>query len=332
MNPLQRIADLEAQVASLTAENLGLKSRSNGNGYVDLNKLLNDIGARIDRAGQIMREDFTGKLAGLIAPYIDTTLRRCAELEAKQEELEKIFEQHRKAVAGAAAELEVAFVKMRKEAGKDWKQHRDMMHEDFGQMNGFAQWFLQEMEKNVRAQNAAAINCNSAVSACESLTKTMAVPVEQALKRLRMIGDRGEEDINRAAQHLRDTYQRLREPVLKRVTALLAVSLVVFLSVSVFTMWSVRRALNTDWQEMSEHSEQQKQEVKDLLDKTLEEVKEAQIERESKVKLWDAFMKTLTPQQRQAIVGRVREQVGDAERKRIDAQMSASYEQMNGTR
>jgi hypothetical protein len=130
---------LEAQVASLTAENAGLKSRSNGNGHVDLNKLLNDIGARIDRSGQIMREDFTGKLAGLIAPYIDTTVRRCAELEAKQEELEKRFEAHRKAVAGSAAEMDAAFVKMRKEAAKDWKAQRDEISKDFAREEQIAE-------------------------------------------------------------------------------------------------------------------------------------------------------------------------------------------------
>lgn len=337
-DPLDRIGKLEAEnetkdrrIESLETENAALKARSNGNGngHFDQNKLLEAIGSRIDRSGQVMREDFTGKLAGLIAPYIDTTLRRCAELEAKQEELEKRFEQHRKAVGGAAAEFEAAFVKMRKEAAKDWKQHRDTMQEDFGKMNGFAQWFLQEIEKNVRAQNAGAIHLNKAVSACESMTKMMAAPVDEALVRLRTIGERGEEDINRAATNLRNTYHRLREPVLKRVTALLAVCLVVFLSLSVMSMWGVRHALNNDWQDMAEHSEQQKQDIQAMLDKALSDAKEAQIERESKVKVFDALMVTLAPQERAALWGRVMEQTRKDGEKRLDDQIDAGRERLN---
>jgi hypothetical protein len=134
--------------------------------------------------------------------------------------------------------------------------------------------------------------------------------------------------INRAGNNLVKAYQDLREPVLKRVTVLLTVCLVVFLSLSVFTMWSVRRALNNDWQEMSEHSEQQKQDVQGLIDKAFADAKEAQIERESKGKMWDALMKTLTPQQRSALWEQVRDQMRKDGEKRLSDQMGAGYKQM----
>lgn len=126
-SPLQRIADLEAQVAALTAENNALKARTNGsgNGHLDAEKLIEVVGLRIDRSGQLLREDFTGKLAGLISPYIDKTLQQCDEVAAKQDDLEKKFKEQKKAVAGSAADLEASFVKMRKEAAKDWKAQRD---------------------------------------------------------------------------------------------------------------------------------------------------------------------------------------------------------------
>lgn len=133
-HPLQRVADLEARVTALTAENEALRARinghGNGNGLLDADKLVEAITLRIERSGQLLREDFTGKLAALIAPYIDKTLRQCEEVAAKQDDLEKRFREYKKSVAGSAAELEASFVKLRKEANKDWKAQRDIIQED----------------------------------------------------------------------------------------------------------------------------------------------------------------------------------------------------------
>jgi urease accessory protein UreF len=72
--------------------------------------------------------------------------------------------------------------------------------------------------------------------------------------------------------------------------------------------------------------------LKELIDKTIEEAKESQLDREIKVKMWDAMLKTLTPQQKEAVISKSREQVNQAERKRIDDQMKSSYEQVEGRR
>lgn len=331
-NPMQRVADLEAQVAALIAENTSLKARTNGNGHLDTNKLIEAVGSQIDRSGQILREDFTGKLAALIAPYIDSTIRRCAEVEKQQGELEKKFEQHRKAVGGSAAEMETAFIKARKEAAKDWKAQRDQIQADLARVDGFAVWFNGELQKSAQHNNGTVASCNLAAERCRELAERLSVPVEQTIEHLGQIQSQGEKVITRAGQRLTDAYDNLREPVLNRVTALLVVSAVIFMSFAVFTLWGTRRIINTNWQELTEHSEQQKQEMKGLLDKTLEEVKEAQIDREIKVKMWDELMKTVTPQQRQDLVTKLREQVRKVGDKRLGDQMSAGYEQMNGKR
>jgi hypothetical protein len=331
-SPLQRIADLEAQVAALTAENNALKAKPNGNGHLDAERLLDVVGLRIDRSGQLLREDFTGKLAGLISPYIDKTLRQCEEVASKQEDLEKKFEEHRKAVAGSAAELEAAFVKLRKEAAKDWKAQRDLIQDDFGQVDKFAKWFRGELQAAGKQLGEAVTGCNLAARACHEAAKGMDVPVEQSLERLGKAEARSEKVINQAAQRLTKAYEDLREPVLWRATALVLVVALVCGAFAVVTVWGTRRAIDANWQELAEHSERQKQEMKGLLDKALEEQKEAQVDREIKVKMWDELMKLGTPQQRQELLQKLREQVRKAGDKRLDEQMQAGYEQMNGKR
>ena len=99
---------------------------------------------------------------------------------------------------------------------------------------------------------------------------------------------------------------------------------------AIITLWGTRRALDTNWQDLSAHSEQQKQEMKGLLDKALEEQKEAQVDREIKVKMWDELMKGLAPEKRMEVIGRLREQVRKAGDERLGNQMQSSYDQMYG--
>jgi hypothetical protein len=61
-------------------------------------------------------------------------------------------------------------------------------------------------------------------------------------------------------------------------------------------------------------------------------VKEAQIDREIKVKRWDAFLKTMTPEQQQTVVMRLRDQLRQAEEERLDDRMGAGYDQLNKKR
>ena len=329
-NLMQRIADLEAQVAALTAENNTLRVRSNGNGHFDSEKMAEAIGARIERSGQLLREDFTGKLAGLISPYVESTLRRCAEIEGRQGNLEKRFEEHRKVVANSAAEMSNAFVLMRQEMAKDWNAQREQIQNDFSHVDAFVKWYTAELQKNGRGSAEAVASCNRAVTACRDLTEKMSTPVTQTLEHLDDIRSWGEGVITSAAGHLTDTYKKLRRPVLKRVTILLVATIVIHLFFGSVVLWRNRAVLDTNWQALTEHSEQQKQEMRGLLDKAMEEAKESQIDREIKVKMWDALVKSLTAQQRVSLIDKFRGQVNGAERSRLDAQMESGYDQMYG--
>ncbi|MGA9997415.1 MAG: hypothetical protein WBP93_18495 [Pyrinomonadaceae bacterium] len=333
INPMQRISDLEAQVATLTAENKSLQLNGNGNGHLDLEKLIEKlVGKEFDRFGRLFREEYTGKIAGMITPYIENTVRRCADTEKKQTTLEDRFKAHEEAIGKNADSVTSTFKKLRAEAEKDWKTYRAQMQEDFGRVDEFVKWAEAETANNWQENTRATTNCTLAVSVCTDLLKKLDKPVEESIKHLKQVKQHGDSVINSAAEDLTKTYRSLRQPVLSRVTLLLIFSIFIHLGVGTVVLWRNRSLIDTNWQELSAHSDQQKQEIKGLLDKTIEEAKESQIDRELKVKMWDALMKSLSPQQKEAVISKFREQVNEAERKRINDQMKSSYEQMNEER
>jgi hypothetical protein len=278
---MQRVADLEARVTALTAENEGLRARinghGNGNGPLDIDKLIEAIGLRIDRSGQLLREDFTGKLAGLIGPYIDKTLRQCDEVAAKQDDLEKKFKEHKKTVAGSAAELEASFVKIRKEANKDWTAQREKILEDLGYVDSFVKWFQAEMLKNAQHGNAAVAACNAVALRCQEVAAKMSVPTEETVKHLEALRVKGEESIKRAERSVTDAHKAVRPTMMKLAGVMLAAAIFMQLGFGAFILWRIRTEINTNWQELANQSEEQQKVMKGLLDKTLEEVKESQM-------------------------------------------------------
>lgn len=328
-NPMQRISDLEAQVAALTAENQSLRANKNGNGHVDIGKVIADS---FDRYGRLFREDLTVRVASHITPSIENTMRRCKEVEERQTALEEKFKTHQEGVGKSADAMAASFRKLRAEAEKDWNAHRAKMQEDFGRVDGFVNWLEAEIKKSWQENLNATTNCNLAVRKCNDLLKKLDRPVEESIAHLHQIKTHGDTIIASAAEDLKNTYRRLRQPVLKRVSILIVATILVHMVVGAVTLWRNRSLIEASLRELTEQSEQQKQEIKGLLDKTLEEAKESQIDREIKVKMWDYLMNSLTPQQRATVISKYREQVNEAERKRIDDQMKSSYEQMGGKR
>lgn len=309
-NPMQRIADLEASVAALTVENQSLRSNGNGQGPANVEKLIKQ---GFDRFGQ----DYTGKLAGLIQPFIENTIRRCAETEKQQTALEEKFKTHEEAVSKSADALAASFKKLQKEAEKNWNAYRAQMQEDLGHVNGFINWYRIELIKSGQ-QNAKAVeSCQAAVKQCRDLTTTVLAPATETIGHLNEIRSQGENAIKRAAQHLSKTYENLQRPVVKLAAGFLLLVLIFMMGLGWLIVRRSENQLNTNLQQLAEYSEQQKQEIKELLDKTIEEAKESQIDREIKVKMWDAMIKTLTPQQRQAVIEQFRSQVNNAELQRI---------------
>jgi len=105
-NPMQRISDLEAEVAALSAENKSLKaSQRNGHPHLNPEELAEAIGARLTRVEQNLREDFVGKFAGILLPPLENFNKRVADAEARQIDIEERLAAHK---AEIAAMLEAA--------------------------------------------------------------------------------------------------------------------------------------------------------------------------------------------------------------------------------
>ncbi len=328
-NHMQRIADLEAQIATLTAENQTLRSNKNGNGHVEIDKLIADS---FDRFGRLFREDLTLRVAAHITPPIENTIRRCKEVAEKQAVIEDRFTTHEAAVGKSADALSAAFKRLRADAEKDWQAHRAQMQEDFGRVQGFVNWYREELATNGQKNAEAVTDCKLAARSCYELTQKVSAPVEKTIKHLEEIQSEGETSIKRAAQRLTKTYENLERPVLGILSGILVTALVAMIVVGWIVLKKNESQLESNLQQLAEYSEQQKTEMAGLFNKAMEEAKESQIDREIKVKMWDVLMKTLTPQQREAVISKSRDQVNQAERQRIDEQMRSSSGQMEGRR
>jgi len=95
---MQRISDLEAEVAALTAENGSLKAlSSNGHLHPQPNpeELANAIGARLVRVEQNLREDFVGKFAATFLLALETITKRVIDAEERQTGIERKLVTHK---------------------------------------------------------------------------------------------------------------------------------------------------------------------------------------------------------------------------------------------
>lgn len=328
-NPIQRIAELEAKNAALEAENQSLRASRNGNGHVDVSKV---VAESFDRFGRLFREDFTGKMAGNITPFIENTVRRCKEIEEKQTTLEEKFSQHEEAVSKSADELASALKTARAEEEKRWKSHRTQMQEDFKRVDGFVSWFRTELENNGTANKDAVLDCKLAVRACNDLATKMGAPVEELMEYLDKVQSEGETRIWRAAQRLSDTYENLMHPIRRFAAACFVLMAILMIAIGWIVTKHNEEQLDSNFQQLAEYSEQQKAQMRQLFDQAMDEARESQIENEMKVKMWDARMGTLTPQQKHDEIEKFRDLVNKAEHKRLGDQMVSSYEMMEGKR
>jgi hypothetical protein len=117
---MQRIADLEAQVAALTSENEALRAQKNEHSHPQPNseELANAIGTRLTRVEQNLREDFVGKFAASFLLASETITGRLnaldqheLELEERQQNLETKLQNH---YAAVGAKLDEAGGRQRK--------------------------------------------------------------------------------------------------------------------------------------------------------------------------------------------------------------------------
>jgi len=117
---------------------------------------------------------------------------------------------------------------------------------------------------------------------------------------------------------------------MKGIMAVVVAIIVLHLGFGAFILWGNKKKLDAHWQDLVGYSEEQKAEIRKLLDTTLDEAKEARIDNEIKAKMWDEIVKDLNPQQKDGYIMKLWERVCAAGEKRLDEQMEAGYNQMNG--
>lgn len=204
-------------------------------------------------------------------------------------------------------------------------------------MDEFVRWYKGELEKSAKSNQTAISSCSHAARTCRdavaevtALAQKMDEPVGLAVARMQTVAVEGAATITRSSTYLKQTYESLRRPVLKLVGGFLFASAFITLLLGAVVLWRVNAVQEAGAQQLVEYSEQQKQEMKALFDKAMEEAKESQIDREAKVKMWDELLKTLPAQQRQNLIERLRQQFYKAGEQRLSDQMRSSYDQMNG--
>lgn len=85
-NSMQRIAELEAEVAFLKAERDALKEKSL---QTDIQAIADVIEVRLNRVERNLREDFVGKFAGVLLPATESITNRVVTLGKRELQLEK---------------------------------------------------------------------------------------------------------------------------------------------------------------------------------------------------------------------------------------------------
>src|SRR5215204_2483933 len=204
-NSMQRIADLEAEVAALTAEKGELESKAQGTQPLDVEALAGTIAevidARLRRTEQGLREEFVTKFAALFEPIIERTTNRVVKLEEREEKveerqgaLEERLRRHLDEVGekfdGLVAMLDKQFVGL----SDTLASH----HAVTGQALG-------SLDEYVRKAEGLAGSTTEAAEACQSFKRDYEQTVEKAESDRAVLVSRMESELGTFAWKLRET-------------------------------------------------------------------------------------------------------------------------------
>lgn len=94
--PPQFLSDFNARLEAIAGAVASIQKQlpAQSNGHSNGHGAADEIVAQIARQGQITREDFAGKLASLINPYLERVVERCTDIEQRQTALEEKLGEH----------------------------------------------------------------------------------------------------------------------------------------------------------------------------------------------------------------------------------------------
>lgn len=210
-NSMQRIADLEAQVAQLTAQRDGLQRQINS--QPNYTEILGGIAAHISREMQITREDFTGKFAGHMLPAVtnfkndvEKTQQQQEQIEQRQNAFELRLQKHR-------AEIE----DMLKESNTKQTGTMKKFVEALKGQNDRLDSLLDEQQETVKSFNQAAAATVQSASMCASFASDYQKTSTEAGMALQRVSTQAREEMNSYLGDLKRDFRDALQPVVKRV-------------------------------------------------------------------------------------------------------------------
>lgn len=218
-NLMQKMAELEVQLAALTAERKagrGAHVRQGNGSHGEAEELAEAIGKRLQRVEQNLREDFVGKFAGnfllateTITKRLEAVETRAAKVESEQKALEVKLQNHQKVIGAKLDESN--------------ERQRKLMAEFVTLLD---QYRAQNAE-TLKAQQAAAKECKEAVAAttkaatlCGTFAKDYEKTATTAKQNITDLVGRSADEWNNYVGKVRTALDNSMTPVMRRVKAL----------------------------------------------------------------------------------------------------------------
>lgn len=205
-NSIQRIAELEAQVASLSAERDALKREGS---RINVDELSNKIGAHLTRVERNLREDFVGKFAGNFLLATETITNRVVVLEERESRLEERYKELESRIKNHIKTIIDTVYKQsakQKEIGQAFCKATDVL--------------LDANEKYVAINREAAQSClksaktvSDAAQMCASFKADYEAVANKASGNIKRLADESERSMSRYLWDIKQSARQAIEPL-----------------------------------------------------------------------------------------------------------------------
>lgn len=227
-NPMQRIADLEAQKAALEAK-LATQSSEKASSKMkeqqqqpreqysesaDAEELAKAIGARLAQIEENLREGFVVRTSKLLEPVIEKMADRVVHLEERQQALEERFRQH-------FLELDAYLSEVDKELDAKMVGFSNMLESHHRKTDAV----LLSIRHLVRTCETAAAETARAATLCQTFRQDYEETIAQARKNMTSTAKQVEEEIAAFSRSIRQRVNDVMEPLLKRMKRLTSAQL-----------------------------------------------------------------------------------------------------------
>ena len=291
---MQRISDLEAEVAALNGENQSLKaSQRNGHSHPQPNpeELANALGARLVRVEQNLREDFVGKFAAsfllaseTITSRLNTLDQRELDLEARQKSLETKLRNH---YAAVGAKLD-----------EDGERQRKWMAESVNLLNqhlAHTGTALKQQQATVKSCDAAAAATAQSAQLCTSFESDFKTLAGHASQSITVLSSNLQNNLRTKVEELAGEAEKSMRPVIEGVKELseaqlerrlkwaaIGLTLALFLSAGLTFFTQPSPYMMRDAARWRTFNDGLTQEQADRINKVLDEIQSEQKAREEK--------------------------------------------------